>query len=166
MKPTTLNNLGGLLRRLRNLLRQPRRDETEQAFFRIGICALLFVFLLVTDQLTNNTVHPGVMVALFMTGIYLLFAIIVLWWVHEYHHHVSLIRLVTMGLDLSAISAALYFSEEYGAVLFGVYLWVVLGNGFRYGKRYLYAGMVMCLTGFIAIPAYKQRLRSARPIFV
>ena len=151
MKPTTLDNQGSLLERLRNLLRQPRRDETEQALFRIGICALLFIFLLVTDLLTNNTVHPGVMVALFLTGIYLFFAIIVLWWLHGYHHHVSLIRFATMGIDLSAISAALYFSEEYGAVLFGVYLWVVLGNGFRYGKRYLYAGMVMCVTGFLAV---------------
>ncbi len=142
---------GGLLSRLRHILKQPRQDEVEQAIFRIAICALLLVFLLIADYMANAVSTPGVTTALLVTGIYMLFAIIILWWIHGYHHHAALIRFVTMGLDLSVISTALYFSEEYGAVLFGVYLWVVLGNGFRYGKRYLYAGMVMCLTGFVAV---------------
>ena len=151
MKSMATENKSGLLDRLQHFIRQPRKDETEQAFFRISICVLLFVFLLAAGQLTNSTIHSGVMVTLVLTGIYLVFSIIVLWWIHGHYHHVSLIRFVTMGLDLSAISAALYFSEEYGAVLFGVYLWVILGNGFRYGKRYLYAGMVMGLTGFLTV---------------
>jgi two-component system sensor histidine kinase RpfC len=91
------------------------------------------------------------MVALVLTGIYMFFASMILLWLHGHRPHTKPLRLVTMMLDLAAISAALYYSGEYGAVLFGVYLWVVLGNGFRYGKFYLYAGMAICLVSFVAV---------------
>ena len=151
MIPTPEENHSGLLDRLNQLIKRPRSDEIEQALFRIGICALLFIFLVIADVMTSEVTRPGVMIALLLTGIYMFFASIILWWLRSNYPHMASLRLVTMGLDLFAISAALYFSEEYGAVLFGVYLWVVLGNGFRYGKFYLYAGMAMCLTGFIAV---------------
>lgn len=151
MKPAEIGNQGGFAGRLKHFLKQPRKDETEQAFFRIAICALVLVFLIVADTTANELTVPTITAALFVTGAYMLFATLVLGWMHRYNPPVILLRLVTMALDLSVISAALYFSEEYGAVLFGVYLWVVLGNGFRYGKLYLYAGMVMCLSGFLAV---------------
>ena len=146
-----IGNQSGRLGRLRHFLKQPRKDETEQAFFRIAICALLLVFLTVADSSASDVTVPTITAALLVTGTYMLFATVILWWMHRYNPPVTLLRLITMGLDLTVISAALYFSGEYGAVLFGVYLWVVLGNGFRYGKLYLYAGMAMCLTGFIAV---------------
>lgn len=128
--------------------KQLRSNEIEQAFFRIVLSGLLFIFLLTTDWLTNKTSPSGVIVALFLMGIYMFFAIIIFWWMHRYHPHKVALRFIMMGLDLSVISTGLYFSQEYGAVSFGIYLWVVLGNGFRYGKLYLYVGTAMCLTGF------------------
>ena len=143
-----MSQLGPLIKRIFPFqITLPLPNETEQAFFRIAICALLFVFFLITDELTNGAIPPAIL----FIGIYALFGIVILWWMYRYHPHKVALRLVMMGLDLSIISAALYFSEEYGSVLFGVYLWVVLGNGFRYGKFYLYAGTAMCLTGFITV---------------
>lgn len=151
MKPTTTGSLDNRFTAFRAFLKQPRRDETEQAIFRIAICAMLLIFLMVAEAFTNDKTSRSVATALIVLGTYMIFAIAIFWWMHRYNPPMALLRLVTMGLDLSVISTALYFSEEYGAVLFGVYLWVVLGNGFRYGKLYLYAGMAMCLTGFLAV---------------
>ena len=151
MKPTTTGSLDNRFTAFRAFLKQPRKDETEQAIFRIAICALLLIFLMVAEAFTNDKTSRSVATALIVLGTYMLFAIAIFWWMHRFNPLMALLRLVTMGLDLSVISTALYFSEEYGAVLFGVYLWVVLGNGFRYGKLYLYAGMAMCLTGFLAV---------------
>jgi two-component system, sensor histidine kinase RpfC len=136
---------------IRQQAKQLRQDETEQALFRIAISALLLVFFLVTDGLTNGAMRPGITVAMFAMSIYVIFAVIILWWMYRFHPNRVALRLIMMGIDLSAISLALYFSGENGAVLFGVYLWVVLGNGFRYGKLYLYVGTAMCLTGFITV---------------
>jgi len=41
-----------------------------------------------------------------------------------------------------------YLAGEAATPLYGVYLWVVVGNGFRYGSRYLYLATVLSVTGF------------------
>ena len=40
---------------------------------------------------------------------------------------------------------------EAGAVMFGLYLFIIFGNGFRYGRTYLHVCQVMSLTGFGAV---------------
>jgi two-component system sensor histidine kinase RpfC len=57
-------------------------------------------------------------------------------------------RCLGMALDLTTTSAVLVSAGEGGMPLFGVYLWVTMGNGFRYGKRYLAAAAVMSVVGF------------------
>ena len=37
---------------------------------------------------------------------------------------------------------------ETGAPWYGLYLWVILGNGFRYGEKYLYLSTVIAIIGF------------------
>ena len=46
-------------------------------------------------------------------------------------------RLVGMLHDVAAISASVYFGEGAGAVVAVIYLWITLGNGFRYGVSLL-----------------------------
>jgi diguanylate cyclase (GGDEF)-like protein len=42
---------------------------------------------------------------------------------------------------------------EVGAPLYGVYLWVTFGNGFRYGVRSLYASQAISVVGFSSVIA-------------
>lgn len=60
-------------------------------------------------------------------------------------------RLCGIAHDLVAISAALYLGEGNAAGLVVVYLWVSLGNGFRYGNRYLYGTAVVSIASFAAV---------------
>ncbi len=57
-------------------------------------------------------------------------------------------RLVGMFHDVTAISLSMYFGEGAGAAIAVVYLWITVGNGFRYGISYLYACGILCLSGF------------------
>ncbi len=57
-------------------------------------------------------------------------------------------RLAGAVIDISSCSYFLYLSDETGAILFGVYLWVTLGNGFRYGLKYLAFSAVISIAGF------------------
>ena len=41
-----------------------------------------------------------------------------------------------------------------GAPWFGVYLWVTLGNGFRYGEKYLYLSTAVSLLGFATVAKF------------
>lgn len=58
------------------------------------------------------------------------------------------IRYIGIFIDTVAVSAGLILVGERGAPWFGLYLWFTLGNGFRYGEKYLYVSGVASLAGF------------------
>ena len=55
----------------------------------------------------------------------------------------------SMLLDVAATTATLYLTSDIGSILIGVYLWLVIGYGFRYGQTMLIATYVASLFGFI-----------------
>jgi len=62
-------------------------------------------------------------------------------------------RVVGMLTDLTSVSIIMHLEGEYGAILSFIYLWVCVGNGLRYGTRYLYAGMAVSITAYITMVA-------------
>ena len=62
-------------------------------------------------------------------------------------------RFLAMMLDYATCSFLLTYTGEAGSPLLVVYLWVTLGNGFRYGVAYLYAATAMAITGFVLVLA-------------
>ncbi|MGZ8258842.1 MAG: ATP-binding protein, partial [Methylotenera sp.] len=40
-------------------------------------------------------------------------------------------------------------TADIGVMLVAVYLWVIFGNGFRYGKKYLYHAQILSIAGFL-----------------
>ncbi len=54
-------------------------------------------------------------------------------------------------VDFSTASFLLMIGGETSAPLVGIYLWVTLGNGFRYGVPYLYFSTVLAALGFSAV---------------
>lgn len=57
-------------------------------------------------------------------------------------------------LDLGTTTYLMWTNGEVGAPLYGIYLWVTFGNGFRYGVGSLYASQVMSIVGFAAVIAF------------
>nr|WP_314583664.1 hybrid sensor histidine kinase/response regulator [uncultured Pseudomonas sp.] len=62
-------------------------------------------------------------------------------------------RLLAMSLDFSAITFSSITSGEALLPLFGVLLWVTVGNGLRYGRGYLLLATGLSLTALAAIIA-------------
>jgi two-component system sensor histidine kinase RpfC len=60
-------------------------------------------------------------------------------------------RLAGAVLDFSTASVLLYVGGETSAPLVTIYLWVTLGNGFRYGVRYLYVSTSLATLGFALV---------------
>lgn len=57
-------------------------------------------------------------------------------------------RILSIINDIGATTYALYFLEGLGTPFFGIYLWNSIGNGFRFGVRYLYLSSVLGVLGF------------------
>ena len=62
-------------------------------------------------------------------------------------------RIVGMCVDIGALTYCLYVGGSTTAVLYPIYLWIIFGNGFRFGLRYLFASMALALIGFATLLA-------------
>ncbi len=60
-------------------------------------------------------------------------------------------RWVGMLADYAAIGAVMALQGETASPLYGVYLWVTIGNGLRYGSRYLYFATALSSLSFLAM---------------
>ena len=60
----------------------------------------------------------------------------------------TLRRAFALVLDTSVLSAFLHLGGAHAAPFFPVYLWIALGNGFRFGQSWLVAGMTAFVAGF------------------
>ena len=72
----------------------------------------------------------------------------------------------TIGIfnDIGLFSVGLHFCGEAGAALFPIYLWVIFGNGFRFGRTYLVLAAVTAVVSFSTMAATTPFWRTS-PVF-
>jgi two-component system sensor histidine kinase RpfC len=139
------------LRARRELLLHLPGKEHEQALLRLifvpACCAVLYVryaghaTVLVRDLWLLSTVTL-VVFALAIMADTVLRPKLVVWR-----------RIAGMLVDTAAISYGMWFAGPAGALLYPFYLWIEVGNGFRYGPRYLYLCSAMVVIGFSIVLA-------------
>ena len=131
-------------RTIRNFWVQLRRrnGEHEQSVLRLAITSSILLYLaLFTD--TPLAGAPLIFAYAFLTFSIATVLIIVLW------PQPSLIRqTVVMVADIGALSYEMLVTGETGALFWGIYLWVIVGNGIRYGKQLLITSYSASLIGF------------------
>ncbi|MDH5357465.1 MAG: ATP-binding protein [Gammaproteobacteria bacterium] len=57
-------------------------------------------------------------------------------------------RIAGIFLDMTSLSVVMFLAGSESVFLFVLYLWVILGNGFRYGLKYLYISLIVAVLGF------------------
>jgi diguanylate cyclase (GGDEF)-like protein len=134
---------------LRDRLAQRTDSEHAQAFIRIVIACIVWVYIFYVNA--NGKFSPDQFHALFVISYALLtaiglFALIVIWPQTSPPR-----RLLGMTLDFSTLSYLMYVMEDKGILFFAIYLWITIGNGLRYGARYLYTAMTMGIIGFTIV---------------
>lgn len=63
-------------------------------------------------------------------------------------------RWLGMLADYAAIGGVMYLQGEPASPLYAAYLWVSIGNGMRYGPRYLYASTALAALSFAAMMTF------------
>lgn len=137
-------SLKSFLRRVR-----AREGEHEQVVLRILYSTLFFSYALYENWWGMHTTIPFHVVV--FSGFYLLFSLLLL----------SLLLMNQLGSrrrqglsmlsDISAISYVMLYLQAVGVLLFWMYLWVIVGNGIRYGVRALMTSYLLSLTGFLSV---------------
>jgi len=90
------------------------------------------------------------------------YSLAILFWAITKPKDNHLRRMMGMLADLGTTTVAMSLSGEAASPLFLVYLWTTFGNGFRFGKKYLYISMGISLIGFSLVlvlsPFWSQQL--------
>ncbi len=125
-------------------------SEHGQALVRVAIVSIVFVYFF-SDYFASRVDEAGLRNARLLALISILtsFAIFaaIVW-----HPGKSVLRrLFGMLHDVAAISASGYFGEGAGAAVAVIYLWITIGNGFRYGVHYLYTCAMLSIAGFSVV---------------
>ncbi|MGE5240169.1 MAG: ATP-binding protein [Bacteroidota bacterium] len=126
--------------RLRAKLSRRPDSEHEQAVIRLVIGLVGSIYLLNVNVVAWQV---SALVAFFVT-----FSVVVLLGIIIYPQRSVARRILGIVVDVGTNTCVLYLTGDTGAAVYGVYLWVAFGNGFRYGPRYLYAAAALSVIGF------------------
>lgn len=134
---------------LRSRLHGRADSEHEQVFVRIAITALFCIYL------GWEVGRGGASEALIGTWILLVgelvlsLALIAAIVAEPRPSHLR--RWLGMLADYMAMGGVMYLQGESASPLYAVYLWVTIGNGMRYGPRYLFAATALAAVSFGAM---------------
>ena len=136
-------------------LAQCDKIELEQAVIRLGVGFAILSFL-AYRMATLNAFTINDVIAQKIISVFLAISFI----------HLSLIfiskktsvtrRLFGAWLDQGSTSLFMLLAGEPGVLLIGIYLWVIFGNGFRFGNLYLFHAQILSLIGFILATQYNS----------
>jgi two-component system sensor histidine kinase RpfC len=133
--------------RVREMLASAPRQEFEQAVLRLAVAAVIFVYVI--GYLTSHSSHPEVIAeAQWIAGVFFLFAFAIVVRILVAPYESVTRRVFGILADNAITTYSLLKTGEGGAVILTVYLFVTLGNGFRYGRSYLYISQFTSILGF------------------
>jgi len=123
--------------------------DSEQTLVRFLFASLIVIYASVIDHAVDYQILNWSLSTFQLISIIYLLVIVCISLVKYFidiNRHI--LRGLLLTLDILFLSAGMTLVAESAVLLFFVYLWVILGFGFRYGNRYLLVATAMSLAGF------------------
>lgn len=136
----------------KNFLAREQRTERAQAVARVVITSLVLAYILLIGW-RHLDPHVWRQASLFL-AIYLVFSVLLYLAIRRWPQPSVARRGFVITSDLSITSWAVHVLGEFGAFLYPLYLWVVVGNGLRFGVPYLFFALGVAVVGFALMIAY------------
>jgi len=129
--------------------------EIEQSRLRLLIGTAVFIYLIASFLWDGGINQPERITLTYYIG-FLALSVLHFAWILARPGANPARRYAGAWLDNGAITLFMVRAEEVGVLLYGLYLWVTLGNGFRYGRRYLHYSQALAVTGFASVMVFSQ----------
>ena len=134
--------------RLNESLKGTGDSEPEQSKLRLAIGFIVLVYVCIPWSSDENFIEQvsslaGLTVIAYYSGAMLLFLTLV---VNPVPSQIR--RIFGAFLDMGSLSVLMFYAGGEAVPLFLIYLWVILGNGFRFGLINLYVSQVIAIIGF------------------
>lgn len=143
--------------------RQAVNSELEQGLLRIGILSAIVIYLAIALLLDPSGLHQ---LALVSTVIFLFMAFGLVVWIAAGPADSRTRKVVGMLCDIGESTYGLFFFGITTSPLYIVYLWVIFGNGFRYGTPYLVLAAALSTLGFGLVISFNPYWHEHLPLGV
>ena len=131
-----------------NTTNQCDKVEMEQAGLRLAISSI-FMLYVIAHMINADVVTSGEKMGLFYLVAFICLSSLLFFSIIHKKNKSVIRRLLGAWLDIGGTTLFMSLTSDVGVVLIGVYLFVTFGNGFRYGKKYLYHAQVLSVIGFL-----------------
>jgi two-component system sensor histidine kinase RpfC len=132
-----------------------RTAEFEQAIVRLAIGALVLVYVLFFPLEGMHSVASSLLATVFFLISFSLLLQIILY-PGDFHWR----KCTGVVNDIFFITASIHIAGQNGQPIYLMYLWVIFGNGFRFGRAYLNFALSLSLLGFstalVAVPHWQE----------
>jgi signal transduction histidine kinase/CheY-like chemotaxis protein len=132
--------------------------EFDQSRVRVVI-NIVIVLYLTGAAFWDGVAEPGELLAVQVTLFLIALAFAHTAWVVMRPGVNHLRRRVVVWLDMGAVTTLMLLTGEVGVMLYCIYPWVVIGNGFRYGRWYLHYAQAVALAGFVPVMLFNSYWR-------
>jgi len=139
-------------------LKRTGDTESEQAKLRIAIGFIVVIYIFLpwsTDEsYTKEIISIGgefFSLALIISFFYTSCSLAIFFAIALNPVASPVRRVAGTVLDSFTLSFLMFHSGEASVPLFFIYLWVILGNGFRFGVNYLYISQATSIVGFMIV---------------
>jgi two-component system sensor histidine kinase RpfC len=122
--------------------------ELEQSLIRLGMGLVVLVYLFYR-YITRAALNHSDIIAFRILGVFLLLTLILMGSILYGRKTSVKRRLAGAWLDIGTTTILPIFTDETGVMLVGIYLWVIFGNGFRFGNQYLFHAQLLSVVGFM-----------------
>jgi two-component system sensor histidine kinase RpfC len=137
-----------LWRALVRYRKEQRNSELEQSAVRILIgTVLMYYFEYFNDSLKLSTPHLTIDLRLVL-AFFLCASVAICISILINSSEVPIRRIFAILLDTGVLTVLLTVGGVHAAPLYFLYLWIIIGNGFRFGQKYLLVSLGFTLLGF------------------
>ena len=154
-----------MLEKIITIKKTGRNVELEQAFMRVllVVSGVFYALFLASESKIEGGFYN---IVILIGYIYTIFSLLIILQVYVHSAGSKWRHTVYMATDVALVCILLYYLEEYGVPFFAVYLWLTVGNGFRYGYKELVLCAVLSLTGFVIISQFTVFWREQKLFFI
>jgi len=137
-----------LLKKFREQIKTREDTQLEQSLVKLAVGLVWLLYCYLSQSFTHIPVPEKVILA---TQLYIFSTLILFAWILIQPNIKATRRYLSMFLDVCFLTYALLHDGQAAAPLFGVYIFMTLGYGFRYGNHYLCASALLSTMGFLYV---------------
>ncbi|WP_234791292.1 hybrid sensor histidine kinase/response regulator [Agrobacterium rubi] len=137
--------------------REGDSEDVKQAVVRV-IISFAAVFFIISSTFGGLRIAPE-MGILILFAFYLPFSCVVLWWMKKHPGDHPWRRSIAIVCDMPALTYTMATGGASMLPIFALLMWVTVGNGLRFGPRYLVASTVMALASIAVSTMFNAYMR-------